>query len=117
MITGTIASTFTLFSGTTSVQDVVKTEFASLKTFITEGLEEQKEYTKHLIELSQLDELIRISQSVLDELTLKIQFLNVFFNKDLSSTVSAQIRDEMNVLSQTSQISLFRITYDDMCNR
>ena len=117
IVTGSISSVFALFSGTPSVSDVVKEEFDSLKTFITDGLEEQKTYIKHAIELSQIDEMIRISQAVLDTLTLKMNFLNAFSDTNVTSLVTSQIRDEMDVFGSISDISLFRITYDDLCKR
>ena len=116
-ITGGISQIFSLFSTTPSVQSVIKEEFKSLKKFITEGLEALKEYTKHIIELSQIDEMIRMSQSVMTELTMKLQFLSVFYEKEITTDISSEIRDELDMLSMQSDITVFKITYDDLCKK
>ena len=117
LITGGVSQLLSLFSTTPTVQDVIKEEFQSLKNFIAEGLEAQKEYTKHIVELSQIDEMIRMSQSVMTELTMKLQFMSVFYEKEITAEISSEIRGELDMLSMQSDITIFKITYDDLCKK
>ena len=80
-------------------------------------MEKMKRFVKQAIDNSKLNELSMIAKSVLYELNLKITFINVYMNKNLTDQTLMLIKDEIDAFESGTAINQLRIAYDTFCHK